>query len=218
MFKLAIFDLDGTLVNSIEDLANAANKALKECGFPTHSLEKYYYFVGNGVKNLIERALPENSKSEENFVKVQTLFAENYAKDYITKTYIYDGILELLQEFKKLEIKLAVASNKPDDFTKKIINEIFPNGLFDLVRGNTKGVPHKPHPQIVENIMSQISIDKKDCIFIGDTNIDIQTGKNAGLKTCGCLWGFREIEELQNAGADFIVSHPLEILKHINFK
>ena len=217
MIKLAIFDLDGTLVNSIDDLADAVNKALKECGFPTHSVEKYYYFVGDGVKNLIERALPENFKSEENIIKVQAIFAKNYEKNYINKTHVYDGIIELSQELKKLNVKLAVASNKPDDFTKKIIAELFPKGLFDLVKGNTKGVPHKPNPQIVEDILLKLEIEKSDCIFIGDTNVDIRTGKNAGMKTVGCLWGFRDLEELQKAGADFIVSHPLEILKQINF-
>lgn len=215
MIKLAIFDLDGTLINSIEDLSNATNFALKECGFETHLVEKFYYFVGDGANNLISRAIPEGSRSDETIKKVKGIFADYYSKNYCEKTYIYDGISELLKELQAKDIKFAVASNKPDEFTKIIINKLFGEDTFDFVQGNKDGVPHKPNPQIIDEIVSILEVDKHNCVMIGDTDVDIKTGKNAGIKTIGCLWGFREIEELKKAGADFIAEKPLDILKFL---
>lgn len=215
MIKLAIFDLDGTLINSIEDLADATNYALNECGFEIHEVEKYYYFVGNGLNNLIMRAIPETHRNEETIIKITALFADYYSKNYCNKTYIYDGITNMVSELKARGIKLAVASNKPDEPTKIIVKKLFGEDTFDYIQGNKKGVPHKPHPQIIYDVLRNFEIEEQQAIMIGDTDIDINTGKNAGLKTIGCLWGFREINELQKAGADLIASHPNDILEFI---
>ena len=211
MIKLAIFDLDGTLINSIEDLADAMNYALNKLGFQIHSLEKYHYFVGDGLKNLIARAIPENSRTNENFVKVQNLFSEYYSENYYKKTKIYDNIIELLNIIKSNDIKIAVASNKPDEFTKKIISKLFDKDLFDFVSGNKTDVPHKPNPQIINDLLNKLKISKENAVMIGDTNVDIFTGKNAEIRTIGCLWGFRDRAELEEAGADFIAKNPLDI-------
>lgn len=211
MIKLAIFDLDGTLINSIADLADGINLGLKKYGYPTHPYEKFNYFVGDGVRNLIIRALPEDKRDEDNIRKIDEVFSEYYGKNYANKTKIYDRIDILLEKIKKSGIRLAVASNKPDEFTKAIIRDIFKDKTFDIVRGNISGVPHKPEPQIIYSILSEINIDKKEAVIIGDTNIDINTGKNAGIHTIGCLWGFRDRAELEKAGAEVIVADPLEI-------
>ncbi len=211
MIKLAIFDLDGTLINSIEDLADAMNYALNELGFATHSLEKYNYFVGDGLKNLIIRAIPENERTDGNFIKVENLFSQYYSENYYKKTKIYNNIIELLNSLKLKGIKLAVASNKPDEFTKKIISKLFDKDLFDFVSGNKNGIPHKPNPQIINDLLSELKISRKNAVMIGDTNVDIFTGKNAEIHTIGCLWGFRDRAELEDAVADFIAENPLDI-------
>lgn len=215
MIKLAIFDLDGTLVNSIEDLADSCNKALTQCSFPTHDLDKYYYFVGEGVKKLVIRALPEENRDDETIEKVLGIFSEDYNKNYINKTIAYNEIPELLSKLTDAGILIAVASNKPDEFTKKIIEKLFPSVPFSSVVGNIKGVPHKPDPQIVFNILSELDVSAEETVFIGDTKTDIETGKNAGAKTIGCLWGFREINELKQAKSDFIATHPLDIFNYL---
>lgn len=217
MIKLAVFDLDGTLVNSIEDLADACNKALEVFDFPIHSLEEYKYFLGDGVRNLISRAMPEEKRSERTIDEVHAIFKSYYEKNYINKTTAYDGIPRLLSELKKAGLILAVASNKPDEFTKKVVEKLFEEDTFEIAVGNVQGVAHKPDPEIVFRILSELNIGKEQAVFIGDTDVDIKTGKNAGLKTIGCLWGFREINELLKAGADFIASHPLDILNYPNF-
>ena len=216
MVKLVIFDLDGTLVNSIWDLADATNKALTEYGFPVHGVDEYYYFVGDGMLKLIERALPESNRDEETLKSVHKRFTELYAECYLNKTTAYDGMPELVKKKKKRGIKTAVASNKNDDFTAKIIGKLFKKGSFDVTMGKREGVAAKPSPEIVFNILKKLEEKPEDAVMVGDTNIDVSTGKNAGLRSVGCLWGFREINELREAGADFIVSNPREILELID--
>lgn len=212
MIKLVIFDLDGTLINSIMDLADATNYALRECGFTEHPVAKYNYFVGDGVNNLILRAIPEGSRCDAIILKVKNLFSEYYNKHYSDKTYIYEGIIPLLNNLKKKGLKLAVATNKPDQFAKEIITNLFGIGIFDFVQGHKEGIPHKPDPRIIKEAMSFLAVSDKETVMIGDTNVDIKTGKNAGIRTIGCLWGFRDELELKEAGADYIVSNPNEII------
>ena len=214
MIKLIIFDLDGTLVNSIEDLADSSNYALTKNGFPTHEGYKYKHFVGDGVQMLIKRALPENSRSDETILKVKADFSEYYNEHYSSKTKPYNGINELLSELKAKEISMAVASNKPDEFSKVIVSLFF-GDTFTFVQGNTTQIPKKPDPQIVFFILEKLNIKKSECLFVGDSDIDIMTAKAAGIKSIGCLWGFRDLEELTTAKADHIVSEPIEILKYI---
>lgn len=215
MIKLLIFDLDGTLVNSIADLAEATNYALKKHGYPVHDEEKYNYFVGDGVLKLIERALPEEDRTEERILALRKEFSQYYDVHYKDKTRPYDGIPEVLKKLRDSGYQLAVASNKPDEFTKVIVNHFFPE-TFSCIQGGLDGVPKKPDPQIVFSILEKFSVSPGECLFIGDTNVDILTGKNAGLHTIGCLWGFRDYEELSLAGADNIISDPKEILDIAN--
>lgn len=215
MLKLLIFDLDGTLVNSIADLAEATNYALKKHGYPVHDEVKYNYFVGDGVLKLIERAMPDGEKTEERIKTLREDFSEYYNVHYKDKTRPYNGIPEVLNELREKGFQLAVASNKPDEFTKIIVNHFFPE-TFSYIQGGLDGVPKKPNPQVVFSIMDKFSVSSEECLFIGDTNVDILTGKNSGAHTIGCLWGFRDYEELSSVGADYIISEPKEILDITN--
>lgn len=211
MIKLAIFDLDGTLINSIEDLADGVNLALEKYGYPTHEYSEYNYFVGDGVRKMIYRALPCDERTEENYIKINNEFSAYYRENFSKKTKIYDGMEKLLYKLKGIGIRLAVASNKPDEFTKAIISGIFEKNTFDFVSGNIEGVARKPEPDIVNSILASADVTVEEAVMIGDTNIDIFTGMNAGIRTIGCLWGFRDRAELEKAGADVIVEEPLEI-------
>ena len=212
--KLAIFDLDGTLVDSLGDLADACNNGLKKMGYPVHELEKYRYFVGDGVLKLVERILPEDKRSEENISALKAEFDSYYNVHYADKTHPYDGIVSLLDALSAKGVKLAVASNKPDEFTKSVVNVFFV-GKFDMVLGKCPDTEKKPAPDILLKIMDALDVSADETVMIGDTNVDIRTAKNAGVSSIGCLWGFRTMEELEQAGADNIVSSPNEILKYI---
>ena len=212
--KLAIFDLDGTLVDSLGDLADACNNGLKKMGYPVHELEKYRYFVGDGVLKLVERILPEDKRSEENISALKAEFDGYYNVHFADKTHPYDGIVPLLHELSAKGVKLAVASNKPDEFTKSVV-KVFFEGKFDMVLGKCPDTEKKPAPDILLKIMDALDVSADETVMIGDTNVDIRTAKNAGVSSIGCLWGFRTMEELEQAGADHIVSSPNEILKYI---
>ena len=209
--KLIIFDLDGTLVNSLEDLADAANHAMKHFGYPTHLTEAFRYFVGNGIPKLIERCLPESERAPERIEEVREVFSGYYNIHFADKTRPYDGICELLDKLKSEGVKTAVASNKADSFTGRIIDSFF-DGQFDMVRGSREGVPRKPAPDIVFDIMKELGADVSDTYFAGDSNVDMYTAKNAGITAIGCLWGFRTKEELLEGGADFIAEEPGRII------
>lgn len=211
--KLAVFDLDGTLIDSLADIAEASNYALRKLNLPEYELSKYNYFVGDGVANLIQRILPDDK--QHLFNEALSLYNAYYNDHYTVKTYVYDGITEMLESLKKNGVTLAVASNKTDFFVENVIKNYFGDNLFSLVCGKSEGRAVKPDPEIVINIMNKLSAKPEECFMIGDTNIDIKTGKNAGIKTIGCLWGFRTLKELSEAGADFIAEKPDDILKFI---
>ncbi|MBR0529396.1 MAG: HAD family hydrolase [Ruminococcus sp.] len=212
MKKLYIFDLDGTLVNSLYDLGEAVNTVLARHGWAVHDMEKYRYFVGNGTLKLIERALPDGEKTPERIAEIHEEFAAEYAENLVKHTAPYDGIRELVTELKKRGALLAVASNKPDRFSKKIVETLFGKGFFDKVYGKREGVPTKPEPQIMLDIMNELGIKAEDCIHSGDSNVDVATAHNAGVKCIGCTWGFRTEEELLEAGADYIADSAEDIL------
>ena len=212
--KLAIFDLDGTLVNSIADLACATNTALEKFGYPVHEVVKYNYMVGDGVPKLIERALPPDGRKKENNAIIHKEFDKYYKMHYSDMTRPYSGIPELLQNIKRKDILIAVASNKPDKFTKAIVSSFF-DGVFDVVQGKADDTEKKPAPDIILKIIKKLDVSKEDTIMIGDSNVDIFTAQNAGVRSIGCLWGFRTKEELEAAKADYIVSEPCEILNLI---
>ncbi|MBQ8434411.1 MAG: HAD family hydrolase [Oscillospiraceae bacterium] len=211
--KLAIFDLDGTLVNSLEDIANAANYSLEKAGCPVHELENYNYFVGDGLNELIHRILPPDK--QDKFDEVFNIYKDYYNSHYMVKTRAYDGIIQMLERLTENGVSLAVASNKTDVFTQNVVKHYFGEKIFSVVCGRTESRPVKPDPAILRTIMDKLQANPADCFMIGDTNIDIKTGKNAGIKTIGCLWGFRTLEELNEAGADFIAEKPENIVKFI---
>ena len=215
MYRLAIFDLDGTLINSIYDLADAVNTALAERGYPTHETEKYYYFVGNGAIKLCERALPEDKRSEKEILSLHRRFSEVYDKICLDKTLPYEGIPQVLEKLKNAGVKCAVASNKPDSFSNEIVSVLFEKGSFDLVMGKREGVPTKPSPEIIENIISELGMSKDDAIIIGDSCVDVQTAHNAGLQCIGCVWGFRGEQELRENGCEHIAYEPEDIVKFV---
>ena len=216
---LIIFDLDGTLINTIDDLGQACNHALSACGYPTHKIEDYPRLVGNGINKLIERALPEEYRNEATVLRLREYFVPYYDAHNCDLTRPYDGIPALLQALKAQGHILAVASNKYQAATEKIVAQLFPD-TFDVVLGEREGVARKPDPQIVYDIWSDRS-DKSDesdesdgseTLYIGDSLVDAETAQAAGVKLVLCTWGFCTEEQLATANPDYMVHHPAEIL------
>jgi phosphoglycolate phosphatase len=214
MKKLVIFDLDGTLINTIADLGMSTNYALQQLGYPTHDIESYKFKVGNGINNLFRRALPEGEKTDENVLRVRREFIPYYNAHNTDLSRPYPGMTELLKELQAQGILMAVASNKYQEATSKIIAELLPSIQFAAVLGQRDGVNIKPDPQIVYDILAVTEIKKEDVIYIGDSGVDMQTGLNAGVETCGVTWGFRPRTELEPFHPQYIVDSVQE-LKHI---
>ncbi len=211
---LLIFDLDGTLINTIDDLGQACNHALSACGFPTHKIEDYPRLVGNGINKLIERALPEEHRNEATMLRLREYFVSFYDQHNCDLTRPYDGIPELLQTLKVAGHTLAVASNKYQAATEKIVAHFFPN-TFDVVLGERVGVPRKPDPQIVWDILASLPSTinhKPSTLYVGDSLVDAATAKAANLPFVACTWGFCTKEQLQTAQPNYMVNHPSEIL------
>ena len=207
---LIIFDLDGTLINTIDDLGQACNHALSACGYPTHRIEDYPRLVGNGINKLIERALPEEHRNEAAVLRLREHFVPYYDAHNCDLTRPYEGIPALLQALKAQGHTLAVASNKYQAATEKIVAQLFPD-TFDVVLGERDGVARKPHPQIVYDILLDRS-DKSETLYIGDSLVDAETAQAAGVKLILCTWGFCTEEQLMTANPDYMVYHPAEIL------
>lgn len=214
--KLVIFDLDGTLINSVADLGQATNHALQLHAFPMHDLSKYNYFVGNGVTKLIERALPEQFRDEATIEKVKYDFLDYYMRHKTDLTRPYDGIPELLAYLQQKGIKLAVASNKFIAGTQALVKGFFPDIDFCAVLGQREGVPIKPDPYIANEAMQLAGVVRGDCLYVGDTATDMQTASNAGLESVGVSWGFRPVSELKDAGAAHIIDKPAELLSLVD--
>ena len=210
---IIIFDLDGTLINTIDDLGQACNYALAACGFPTHKIEDYPRLVGNGINKLIERALPEKLRQEETVMQVREYFVPYYDEHNCDYTRPYEGIPQLLKTLKEQGHYLAVASNKYQAATEKIVAQLFP-GIFDIVLGERENIARKPDPQIVYDILSTLNtqLSTTNCLDIGDSLVDAQTAKAANLPFVACTWGFCTHEQLQSASPDYMVNHPNEIL------
>ena len=215
MPKLVIFDLDGTLINSVADLAVCTNYALEKFGFPSHTENEYRFFVGNGVNVLFEKALPQGYKTEEWIQKMREVMLPYYAEHCTDKTAPYKGIYPLIEKIKNNGIMLAVASNKYQAATTEMVRHFFPNINFVAVLGQIDGFPAKPHPQIVERIMQIANVQHSDTLYVGDTAVDIQTAKNAGVKVVGVTWGFRPRTELEAEYPDFIIDSVEELDKII---
>lgn len=209
-YKAVIFDMDGTILNTLEDLKNATNYSLRQFGMPERSLEEVRMFVGNGIRKLVERAVPAGTQKEK-IDQILDVFLEYYEIHSADNTSPYPGILELVEKLKKSGIKTAVSTNKADVPAQELGREYF-NGIFDLIVGQQDGLKVKPAPDSVNKILSILDIQKKDAIYIGDSDVDVQTAKNSGLDFIGVSWGFRGREFLEKNGAKNIVDNANEIL------
>lgn len=209
--SLFIFDLDGTLIDSLEDLTNSCNYALQLHGFPLHQQDRYKLFVGNGVRKLVERALPASYQDESNIERVLATFLPYYEKHSRDRTAPYEGILPLLHWLKLQGHLISIASNKYHKAVLELVPYYFSDIHFDLVLGHREGYLAKPDPQIVLDTLSTLGVDKEDCFYLGDSSVDMLTAKNASVKAIGVTWGFRTEEELKTSGADIIIHHPSEL-------
>ncbi len=214
--KSVIFDLDGTLVDTAEDLGDSVSAALTELGLPTHTTEEYISFVGNGTLMLVKRSLPENLRDDEELLdRAHELFCNHYAAHYLDKSKVYDGIPEVVRALKEAGLKLYVMTNKPQQFAAAIVEQCFPSGTFELVGGTGQGFPRKPDPSYENHIIELSGVDKSEVIHIGDSSTDVETAHNAGIKCIACTWGFRSRESLIAAGGDYIIDKPEEIMEII---
>uniref|UniRef100_UPI004026DD86 HAD family hydrolase n=1 Tax=Candidatus Cryptobacteroides bacterium TaxID=3085639 RepID=UPI004026DD86 len=216
MTKLAIFDLDGTLLNTVEDLGNATNYALTQCGFPIHPTDAYYQMVGRGIYNLFRAAIPSEYATEDNVQRMASYFIPYYDTHKCDCTRPYDGIPEMLKTITDRGVRLAVASNKYQDGAEKLVHHFF--GEYDFVRilGQREGQPIKPDPAIVDQVLAEVpSVTKSETVYVGDSNVDMQTGLNAGVRTVGVSWGFRTREELAAYTPSAIVDTPEELSRVI---
>ena len=213
--QLAIFDLDGTLLDTVADLANATNQALVHCGYPTHPTEAYYQFVGNGINKLFARALPEAERTEENVMRIRTLFVPYYNEHNADDSRPYPGVTALLEKLQTEGVQVAVASNKYQQATAKLVAHFFPNIHFAAVYGQREEVPIKPAPTIVNDILAVTGIAHVQTIYIGDSGVDMMTASNAHVESIGVTWGFRSEEELRTHGANHIIHQAEEALAYI---
>lgn len=216
MIHTILFDLDGTLLNTIDDLADAANWVCAQNGWPQHTVAEYKYMVGNGIPKLVERFSPAEARTPDRLAETLAQFTARYDAHKEDKTAPYPGIPELLKELKAAGIQTAVFSNKADALCGKIIEHYFGPGAFSAVRGSRPGVPTKPDPTGLWDLMRQLNADPATTLFVGDSDVDILTGHNAGLPAMGAVWGFRGAGELTAAGADALAFRPGDILDYIN--
>lgn len=205
MKRLVIFDLDGTLLNTIADLAASTNQALRHFNYPEHPTEAYRFFVGNGINKLFERALPEGERTEQNVLRIRSRFIPYYDQHDTDFSTPYPGIPEVLEALQNRGIKLAVASNKYQSATERLITHYFPTLRFEAVLGQREGIPVKPDPTIVNDILQATGIAREEVLYVGDSGVDMQTALHAGVDAVGVAWGFRPRTELEPF-------HPLAII------
>lgn len=215
MKKAVIFDLDGTLLNTLDDLADSTNYALSRFGYPTRTIEEVRQFVGNGVAKLIERAIPEG-KNNPNFEKCLAIFKENYAQNMYNKTAPYNGIIEMLSNLKSKGIKIAVVSNKFDLAVKELCKKYF-EGFIDFAAGENEaqGIKKKPAPDTVISVLNEFNFAPEDAVYVGDSDVDIMTAKNSKMPCISVTWGFRDEKFLLENGATILISAPSEIYNHL---
>lgn len=210
--KLVIFDLDGTLLDTVRDLAEATNHALECCGYPVHPSEAYYNFVGRGIYNLFRNALPAEARTEENVARMRSFFVPYYNAHNTHFSHPYAGIPQLLKVLEERGLLLAVASNKYQAATEKLIRHFFPDVRFSVVLGQRDGFPMKPDPAIVVLICQQTGVAPDEVLYVGDSGVDMQTAANAAVESVGVTWGFRPAGELRENGACHLANTPEEIL------
>lgn len=217
--KAAIFDLDGTIADTLESIAYSTNVTLESLGLMKRLVEEYNYYAGDGADVLVMRALKAACENEEQakelYPRARAKYKEVFEDYCMYKVKPFDGMVELLEGLKAKGIKIGVLSNKPHDRAVDVVNELFGEGYFDLVCGQKEGIPKKPDPSGAKIMLDEFGVEASECLYVGDTNVDMQTGKNTGMFTVGVLWGFRDREELENNNADAIIAHPLELLEYI---
>ena len=212
MIKAVIFDLDGTLLNTIDDIADSLNIALSGSGFKTYTVEEVKMFVGGGLAVMLQRALAGAAFTPEQFETVKARYMEEYAVRHAVKTKAYDGLVQALDELRRLGVRTAVLSNKPQQDTVKTVAHFFTLARFDLVYGQREGVPTKPDPTALYGIVKELGVAKEDCVFVGDSDVDMQTANNAGMEKIGVLWGFRGRSALEDNNADHIIDKASSIV------
>ena len=215
IYKAVLFDLDGTLLDSVRDLADSMNSALEKYGCPVHGVEAYKYFVGNGMRKLVKRAIPEKLRDDENIEKFLNCMREEYKKRCFDHTVPYDGIPEMLDEFDKRGFIKTILSNKPDEYTKLIVKKLLPDWEFAIVNGAKPDIPIKPDPEGAKRIAEEISVSPEEFVYLGDTSIDMKTAVASGMFPVGVLWGFRGADELKSSGAKILIQKPMELFNYI---
>lgn len=213
MYQLVIFDLDGTLLNTIADLANACNYALSQFGYPLHDEASYKKFVGNGIYKLVERSMPAHKCTPEHILEVKAAFDAYYKEHSLDETKPYEGIKDLLVKLKQQGIPCGVVTNKAHPYATELVKRFFGDTIC-MTLGQREGVPIKPHPHAVQEMMNHFNVQPNECLYIGDSNVDIQTAQAAKVTSVGVLWGFRDAKELRNEGADYLV-HDTKALETI---
>ena len=212
-YQLVIFDLDGTLLDTLEDLADSDNYIMKQFGHPERTLKEVRCFVGNGIRKLIERSAPKDTPAEE-IDRMLEAFKEYYGAHCADKTKPYEGIMDLLDKLQKQGVKLAVVSNKADYAVKALCEQYFP-GCFDEAVGERAGIARKPAPDTVNEVLKNLQVDKSQAVYIGDSEVDVQTARNAEMDCIAVEWGFRDKDVLEKAGAEIMVSTQAELLKYM---
>lgn len=216
-YKAVLFDLDGTLINSLHDIADSMNRVLTLHGFPTHDYEAYRYFVGKGLKNLSEMVLPEDKRDVDTIQMVFHELMMDYSMNVVRKTFLYKGIPELLDELVKRDIMLAVLSNKAHELTVSIAEKILSKWSFDFIMGSKQDIPRKPDPTGALICSNELGVLPEQVLYVGDSGVDMQTAIAAGMLPVGVTWGFRSREELLENGARFVIDQPEEMLRFINY-
>lgn len=212
-FNAVIFDLDGTLLDTLADISGSANEVLKERGHPTHSIEAYRHFIGDGVATLFQRILPEGLRAVDLIADCVDEFASTYGRKWNEHSKLYPGIVELLDELTRRNVPIAVLSNKPHDFVGVCMNEFLSDWNFNPILGQRDGVPRKPDPAGVHEVCQALNVEASECLYVGDSSVDMLTAKNSGAFAVGVAWGFRPVEELIEYGADQILNTPVDLLQ-----
>ncbi len=212
-FQAVIFDLDGTLLNTLEDIADSANSALMVHGFPGHEVDAYRHFIGDGVTMLISRALPPEKRHEEIIEDCVKSFRDYYSRNWNVSTRAYEDVPRLLEALAKKKVKTAVHSNKPADFTQRCVGELLSDHTFEMILGQQDGIPKKPDPAGALVIASRLALTPSAFLYLGDSAVDMKTAVRAGMFPVGALWGFRTQEELLEHGAKALIAEPMELLR-----
>lgn len=211
-FKAVLFDLDGTLLDTLDDLADSMNASLRRFGFPPNTVDTYRYLVGDGLMNLVSRALPADHRDEATINNVVRAQWEEYSRNWANKTRPYEGIPELLDALQERGVVMCVLSNKPDDFTRIVVQKFLSKWKFAVVRGQEEDTPIKPDPSAANQIALRLGIANAEFLYVGDSNTDMRTANAAGMFAVGALWGFRPRDELLAAGAKALIEQPRELL------